>query len=318
MGRTLSLTNRADRFTQGLAANNIEIRLFTLGGNDVVNLNRVDDLGGGNRVETGAGKDTVVNLKEYGNIIVLGSGNDTYVGRGFGSFSTDPFDQVFAGKGKDTIAVETFQSRYFGQAGNDTFFSVGWQNVFNGGAGKDTISYAPRDEDSTQGGSAVTINLGAGTVQTGASRTETIVSIENATGSGASDVIIGSSVANRLEGAGGFDELTGGLGADRFIFARVAHSQVSNDGIDLVMDFSRAQGDRIDVSGIDAKSGIAGNQAFTFIGTGDFTGAKGQLRFEVIAGEGLILSGDINGDRVADFRIRLLDLTTLAASDIIL
>ena len=317
MGRTVRLTNRADTFTQGLSANNIEITLFTLGGNDRVNLNRDDDLGGGNTVDTGKGNDVVQNLKESGNVIRLGNGNDTYIGLGFGSFATDPFDQVFAGKGKDTIAVATFQSRYFGQSGNDTFFSVGWQNTFDGGSGTDTISYAPRDDDSTQGGSAVTIHLGAGTVQTGTSRTETLVSIENATGSGASDVIIGSSVANRLEGAGGFDDLTGGLGADRFVFARVADSQVSDDGIDLVADFSRAQGDRIDVSGIDAKSGVAGNQAFTFIGTGDFTGAKGQLRVEAVS-DGLILSGDRNGDRVADFRIGLLDLTTLAASDIIL
>jgi serralysin len=317
MGRTLSMTNGADTFTQGNSAQNIEITLFTLGGKDSVNLNRDDDLGGGNTVDTGKGNDVVVNLKEFGNIIRLGDGNDTYIGRGFGSFATDPFDQVFAGKGADQIAVETFQSRYFGQAGNDTFFSVGWQNVFNGGAGTDTISYAPRDDDSTQGGSAVTINLSAGTVETGTSRIETLVSIENATGSGESDIIQGSAVANRLEGAGGLDELTGLAGADRFVFAKVSHSPVVSGDMDLVTDFSRAQGDRIDVSGIDAKSGVSGNQAFTFIGTGDFTGAKGQLRIEVVA-DGLILSGDRNGDRVDDFRIGLLDLTRLSAGDIIL
>ena len=317
MGRTLSMTNGADTFTQGNSAQNIEITLFTLGGKDSVNLNRDDDLGGGNTVDTGKGNDVVVNLKESGNIIRLGDGNDTYIGRGFGSFATDPFDQVFAGKGADQIAVETFQSRYFGQAGNDTFFSVGWQNVFNGGAGTDTISYAPRDDDSTQGGSAVTIDLSAGTVQTGTSRIETLVSIENATGSGESDIIQGSAVANRLEGAGGLDELTGLAGADRFVFARVSHSPVVSDGMDLVTDFSRAQGDRIDVRGIDEKSGVSGNQAFTFIGTGDLTGARGQLRIEVVP-DGLILSGDRNGDRVDDFRIGLLDLTTLSAGDIIL
>jgi serralysin len=317
MGRTVRLTNRADTFTQGLSANNVEINLFTLGGNDRVNLNRSDDLGGGNTVNTGKGNDVVINLKESGNIILLGDGNDTYVGRGFGSFSTDPFDQVFAGKGADTIAVETFQSRYFGEAGNDTFFSVGWQNVFHGGTGTDTISYAPRDDDSTQGGSTVVINLGAGTVRTGASRIETLISIENATGSGANDTIIGSSGANRLEGSGGLDQLAGLAGADRFVFAQAEHSPVAPDGIDLITDFSSAEGDRIDVSGIDAKTG-AGNQAFTFIGTGDFTGAKGQLRIEVLPGEGLILTGDVNGDSVADFRIGLLNLTTLVASDLIL
>jgi serralysin len=317
MGRKLILTNLSDTFTQGLSSRNIEINLLTLGGNDIVRLNRVDDLGGGNRVETGRGNDTVVNLKESGNVVFLGIGNDTYVGRGFGSFASDPFDQVFAGGGADIIAVETFKSRYFGETGNDTFFSVGWQNVFNGGSGIDTISYAPREDDATQGGSGVTIDLTQGFTQTGATRKETLVSIENATGSGAGDVIIGSAAANRIEGAGGFDDLTGRGGADQFVFSKAEHSPVSNAGIDLVTDFSRLDGDKIVVSGIDANVFAAGNQSFSFIGTTAFSGVSGQLRVE-LRSDGVILSGDVNGDRVADFRIGILDVTSLIATDIIL
>lgn len=314
MGRTLSLTAGNDRFVQGSSSANVEITLFTLGGDDVVELNRVDNLGGGNRVETGTGNDAVVNLIELGNVILLGSGNDTYVGRGFSSFASDPFDQVFAGAGNDTIAVETFKSRYFGQDGNDSFFSVGWQNLFNGGAGTDTISYRPRDDDFTQGGSGVTINLAQGFAQTGANRRETLVSIENATGSGANDILIGSGVANRLEGGGGFDELTGRGGADRFVFARPAHSPVSQDSVDLVTDFSRAQGDKIALSAMDANTTVSGNQAFRFIGSSEFSDRAGQLRFDVLA-DGVLLSGDVNGDGLADFQIGFLGLTSLRATD---
>ena len=317
MGRSLTLTNGADSFTQGLVANNVAITLFTLDGNDQVSLNRSDDLGGGNTVDTGAGADTVVSFKELGNIIRLGTGNDIYVGRGFSSFASDPIDQVFAGAGADRIAVETFHSKYFGQTGNDTFFSVGWQNTFNGGAGIDTISYAPRDDDVTQGGRGVTIDLAAGVVQTGANRREFLVSIENAIGSGANDVLFGTSGANRLNGAGGFDELTGRGGADRFVFSRASDSPANRDAVDLVMDFRRAQGDKIELSQIDAKAGVAGNQAFTFLAAAAFSGQAGQLRFDVLS-DGVLISGDINGDRVADFQIGVFGHTTMLATDFIL
>lgn len=315
MARTL--TNKADSFTQGLAANNVAITLITLGGNDRVSLNRSDDLGGSNRVNTGTGNDTVISFKEFGNVIKLGTGNDTYIGRGFGNFSTDLIDQVFAGDGNDVIGVETFQSKYFGQNGNDKFFSVGWQNTFSGGAGIDTISYAPRDENSTLGGTGVTVDLAAGAAQTGAIRRETLISIENATGSGADDVLFGTKGANRLEGAGGFDQLTGRGGADRFVFAKPTDSHVAQDGLDLVTDFNRAQGDKIAVNLMDANTNVSGNQAFRFIGTAEFSRRAGQLRIEELE-DGVLVSGDVNGDGAADFQFGLLGLTSVIAGDFFL
>lgn len=314
MGRTLRLTNGADRFTQGLATQNIEINLLTLGGNDVVILNRVDGLGGGNRVNTGGGRDSVVNLLESGNVIFLGAGNDTYVGRGFGSFGSDLIDQVFAGTGNDRIAVETFQSRYFGQAGNDTFFSVGWQNTFNGGLGIDTISYLPRDDDAVQSRSGVTVDLQAGFAFTGANRRETLVSIENVTGSGQDDTLIGSAGVNRLQGGGGFDELSGGGGADRFVFSSASDSPVSSTDVDLILDFRSAQRDKIVLTPMDANSRAAGNQNFTYIEDDAFGGRAGELRFESLAG-GILVMGDTNGDRVADFQIGFQGVFSIAASD---
>ena len=40
---------------------------------------------------------------------------------------------------------------------------------------------------------------------------------------------------------------------------------------DSVMDFDSAEGDKVDVSTIDANAVLAGNQAFTFIGTAAFS-----------------------------------------------
>jgi Ca2+-binding RTX toxin-like protein len=317
MGRAVTLTSRADEFIQGSAARNIEIRLFTLGGNDQVLLNRVDDLGGGNVVDTGSGRDIVENRKESGNVITLGTGNDTYIGRGFGSFATDPFDEVFGGKGDDLIAVETFKSRYFGGADDDSFFSVGWQNTFNGGSGIDSISYGQRTQDPDQGDTGVTVNLAQGFARTGRNQTETLISIENAAGSGNDDTIIGSRGANRIEGAGGVDDLTGGAGADTFVFSRVSHSQIENRQIDLIFDFRRSEGDKIDLSAIDANENRPGMQNFAFIGEAAFSGRAGELRIQSLS-DGVRITGDVDGDRRADLYIGVLDMASLRASDFIL
>ena len=61
----------------------------------------------------------------------------------------------------------------------------------------------------------------------------------------------------------------------------------------------------------------AGNQAFTFLGTGAFTGVAGQLRYEQVSGNTFI-SGDTNGDGVADFMIRVDGVHSLGSDDFIL
>jgi Ca2+-binding RTX toxin-like protein len=325
MGRTINGTNSADRIEQG---SDIEIRVFAKGGADTIILDITDDRGGGNFVDAGSGKDSVVNHKEQGNDIRLGTGNDTYVGLGFGSFATDVGDIVRAGDGADKIAVSTFKSQYFGQAGNDKFFSEGWANVFNGGSGVDTISYRPRSDDPSLGG--ISLSLAEGIAQTGANRQERLVSIENAEGTDTGDVLIGSNGANTLKGRSGDDGLnglrgadvliggrgsdflTGGSGADRFVFTAAADSR-ADDRHDVIDDFSRSQHDRIDLSEIDAKSTQSGNQSFRFIGADDFSGAAGQLRFE----DGFVF-GDINGDRRADFAIEVDGRSSMNAGDFIL
>ncbi len=311
MGRRITLTNGNDTFRQGEVANNAALILRSLAGNDSILLNRTDDLGGSNDVFTAAGNDVVVNDKEFGNAILLGDGNDVYVGRGFGSFSSDIRDEVYGGNGNDRFLLETFHSVYFGGAGNDTFTSVGWQNAYAGGTGIDTISYIPRSSESTATG-GVTVDLRAGLVQTGAFRQERLASIENVVGSHRGDAIFGSGVANRITGANGFDELTGRAGADTFVYSNKFHAPVSSNFAEVITDFSRAQGDRIDLHGMDANLNAAGNQDFKFITTG-FTGRAGQVRFD-----GDFVIGDLNGDRIGDFRIFMNNLNAMQASDFVL
>ena len=84
-----------------------------------------------------------------------------------------------------------------------------------------------------------------------------------------------------------------------------------------ITDFSHAQGDRIDLMGIDANTGVAGDQAFRFIGAGLFTHHAGELR-ATIAGGVTTIAGDVNGDGVSDFHIQLTGAIGLAAADFVL
>lgn len=353
-------TSGADRMQDGRGG---PFAFLAGNGNDQILLLRDDDLGGDHFVDAGRGNDKVVSRFEGGNDIRLGAGNDLYASDGFSSLGG--FDIVRAGDGKDTIAVSTLKSVYFGDAGNDTFFSAGWQNSFDGGSGVDTISYEFRHEDTTIGRTGVGINLATGVVQTGTSRTEQILRFENATGSIHADVIIGNGGANllrglagddgmaggsgndtlrggngndllfgqdgkdRLEGQNGRDELDGGAGrdilrggnggdvltggrhADTFEYRALSESRGAAS--DFITDFSRAEGDRIDLSRIDADTTRSGNQTFDFIGTNAFSGEAGELR---LTGGSIVV--DVDGDRAGDFRIDLDGATALRAPDFLL
>ena len=47
----------------------------------------------------------------------------------------------------------------------------------------------------------------------------------------------------------------------------------------MITDFNFAEGDRIDLCGIDADVYAAGNQAFTFIGAAAFSGTPGEINY---------------------------------------
>ncbi|EJN01628.1 calcium-binding protein [Phyllobacterium sp. YR531] len=217
MGETYVGTNGDDRFVQGSES---EVTVEALGGNDEIILDLSDDNGGFNTVYAGSGNDRVENRYEGGNDVDLGSGDDVYIGEGF-AFSGDPFDVVKAGDGNDRFDISTRHSEYYGEGGNDTFNSEGWENIFDGGSGIDTISYALRDSVDTKG---VTIDLDREFADTGENRREKLVGIENAIGTKFSDTIFGTVENNSLSGRDGNDDLIGlsgndvldgGTGADR-------------------------------------------------------------------------------------------------------
>jgi serralysin len=137
--------------------------------------------------------------------------------------------------------------------------------------------------------------------------------IENAIGGSAKDYLVGNDVSNKLSGNGGNDVLnglggddilTGGAGADDFRF-------MQNSGNDKITDFTTGV-DKIRLTEIDANTGVAGDQAFTFIGASAFSGVAGQLR-EFTQGGDHIVAGDVNGDGLADFTINLGGATAVVS-----
>jgi Ca2+-binding RTX toxin-like protein len=109
---------------------------------------------------------------------------------------------------------------------------------------------------------------------------------------------------DKLAGGRGVDMLYGGTGADTFVFRSIRDSGPTSDDCDFIMDFSTRQKDKIDLSAIDANLSRAGNQAFSFIGTNDFSGKAGQLRYDKLESY-TVVEGDVNGDGAADFSIAL-------------
>jgi Ca2+-binding RTX toxin-like protein len=131
-------------------------------------------------------------------------------------------------------------------------------------------------------------------------------------GLGGDDYLYGDAGNDNLAGGAGADRLTGGAGKDEFIYNLASESTAVSR--DVITDFSHAQNDRINLSAIDANTNLVNNQAFTFIGSAAFSHVAGQLRFEQIGGNTFV-SGDVNGDGVADFQIELTGSITPVASD---
>ena len=214
-----------------------------------------------------------------------------------------------------------------GQSGNDTLFGKAGDDILNGGKGHDVLVGGPggdtliggtgKDTASYQEATTgVTASLANAKANTGEAKGDSYSSIENLTGSAKNDTLTGDKNANVIEGLGGNDTLTGGGGADRFVFNSVEDSPDRKKAWDIITDFNRKQGDKIDLSAIDAQTG-KGNQAFDFIGNAAFSGKKGELRFEKTA-KSTFVYGDTDGDGKADLKIELAKAMDLRASDFVL
>ncbi|MBX3483729.1 calcium-binding protein [Phenylobacterium sp.] len=172
------------------------------------------------------------------------AGADTMVGGGGDDFldGGDGDDMVFGGLGNDTI-VDPGGSNYLrGDEGDDVIVGGAGFDDINGNMGDDTLEGGPgddwvvggKDEDRLSGGAGNDLvygNLGDDTCDGGAGN-------DTVRGGQGNDILAGGAGDDFISGDRGDDTMTGGGGADIF------HSS-SDAGIDRVLDFSVAQGDRV-------------------------------------------------------------------------
>ena len=230
--------------------------------------------------------------------------NLTFTGTGRFTGTGNALANVISGAdGADTLT---------GGDGDDVLIGGRGGDLLDGGAGVDTASYA----DAVRG---VFVDLRITEAQATGTGADTLTGIENLTGSAFDDLLFGNDGANLLTGGRGADVLLGGRGADTFAYAALAESTAAQ--ADRIADFSRAQGDRIDLSLIDPNASAAGDQAFTFIGAAAFTGAGGtafELRVVGVDEDLFRVEGDFDHDGLADFAITVASVSPLQAADFVL
>lgn len=227
-----------------------------------------------------------------------GEGNDQLFG-GTGN------DQLYGGAGKDILYGGTGNDEIFGGEGSDQLFGGTGRDIVYSGAGKD-ILYGGSSNDELYGGEGNDDIFGG----TGHDQIEGSVGNDALHGGDGNDVISGGTGNDRLVGGNGADLLSGNVGKDVFVFNALTNSTVKASGRDTILDFNGKAGDRIDLSGIDANGKIAGNQAFSFVGSEQFSKTAGELRFEKTASDAFVY-GDVDGDGVADFAILVAGNTSL-------
>jgi serralysin len=201
--------------------------------------------------------------------------NDFLVGNGLANVLSGRGgpDYLWGGGGADTLQ---------GGIGGDDLIGGPGPDILDGGPDIDFVPYFDSDV-------GVSVNLRAGEGFFGTAEGDTLISIEGIHGSYFDDVIVGDDADNYLFGYLGADTLKGGGGADRlwgergldtmygeggadtFEWRAASDTGLTTATADIVMDFNRVQGDRIDLSRIDANISATGDQAFTFIGTATFT-----------------------------------------------
>jgi VCBS repeat-containing protein len=251
-----------------------------------------------------------------------GDGNDIFY---FDSGRFAAGDTIHGGQGYDGLFLRGNYTIDFGGSGyagaltgveNITLTSVTDQRYAKGGAG---FGYD--------------LTLGDGTVEAGATLTLSGVLLQPdetmaVDGSGesdgflrlfggqAGDSLTGGGGADLIQGGLGADRLTGGGGADNFRYQSVADS--TGRSVDRILDFTPGT-DRIELDRIDADSLAAGNQAFAWIGSAEFSGSAGELRAFERDGSWFV-EGDTDGDGDADLIIvlTLQGQAPLSAADFIL
>ncbi len=218
-------------------------------------------------------------------------------------------DHYYAGNGNDRLSSGNGNDDLYGADGDDQLNGESGSDDLYGGLGNDSLSGGEGvdhlegglDNDRLDGGNGDDyLNGGAG--------------IDALTGGIGNDDLYGEDGDDTLIGGTGADDLYGGLGNDTFKITNVFESGLASNTRDHIFDFTN--GDKVDLSSIDAKVGNWTNDAFTFIGNASnlsLANANGAVWFE-----NGILYGSNDRDTAAEFQIELVGVTLISQTDLVL
>ena len=255
-----------------------------------------------------------------------GDGNDILAG-GLGT------DILEGGLGADSLDGGAGADQLRGGDGDDSLVGGDGDDMLNGGLGADAMAGGLGDDIYyvDDAGDTTAELPGQGTDVVRATISWTLADqIENlildgagdldGTGNALANTLNGNSGANRLDGGDGNDVLKGGDGNDVLIGGRGADILVGGAGADVfvvtqdsmrttgvietdtINDLIRGEGDRLDLSAIDADSLTDGDQAFHLVGA--FTHHAAEMTLTFSAGKTTLLL-DVNGDGSADYRMTI-------------
>jgi Ca2+-binding RTX toxin-like protein len=258
--------------------------------------------------DSGAGtlEDPVLSLIERVNAqnVLLVEDNDS--GRGFDARLTYTpqatgirfLEARDFGVGEGTYRIALSAGR--GTEGGDVVTGSDLADRIDARAGEDRVNAGGGDDVVFGGADADRLRGGAGD--------------DRLYGAAGNDLLRGGADDDRLGGLSGRDVLIGGAGADVFDFDRAGHSTARRPDVLRAGDEARAfdgagaaDGDRIDLRGIDADATRDGNQAFAF------GAARGVGRLWVENdGEDTRVFGNVDRDAAAEFVLVIEDGATRA------
>jgi Ca2+-binding RTX toxin-like protein len=311
----------------------------------------------------GAGNDTLLNLENIvasnfadtlkgstaDNVFDGGLGVDTlsYLNAGSAVTVNMATGTASGGGGNDkfsnmeNITGSPFNDTLTGDANNNVLIGAAGNDLLDGGLGTDRVSYLTST-------AAVQVNLAAGTA-TGGEGNDTLVNIEDVTGSGFNDTLSGNAASNTLSGnngndvlngndgndvlngeagndtlngGAGNDNLYGGAGTDTFNGGsgvdKVIYSSQSLGGLDLQKGGSdlilNGAGDRIDFTAAIENLLKTGGVNLSALSANTTLATAIDANNE-IAFNGNVLQIDLNADGVfnpaSDFQIQLTGVTTV-------
>jgi Ca2+-binding RTX toxin-like protein len=181
-----------------------------------------------------------------------------------------------------------------GSAAKDLQMGLGGNDSLSGGKGDDQLMGGSGNDDLDGGKGADRLSGGTGADKVfGGSGNDAL------NGDDGNDRLSGGDGDDNIEGGAGDDRLSGGRGSDQFIF--------NDDSVDASRDFIsdfKVGDDLIDLSGIDADSRDAADQAFTFVGR--FSGQAGEATLSYNDGRNITTARfDVDGDGVADLTLSI-------------